>query len=241
MTAALIKKAGWILIVMLLAVSADAAKDPLKHGMQLYKKHRYEQAISVLYSQLASVGADRHRQDKISLGLGMSCLANAELYRDLYQAAIAFNRDYLTRLLPAKGPSESRLIQLYLGKTHLEAGDQAAAVAAFKKFLANPDARPPEKDLARIGLATAYYLQDNRDRAHDLWSQVKTNQPDRLTALAAAYCRVGLAEKKPLVMSRNALQQISLSGRAPSIQIINAVDLGSFPVSSSIAEKTTLI
>ena len=35
-----LKKAAWLFILMLLTVSVDAAKDPLKHGMQLFKKHR---------------------------------------------------------------------------------------------------------------------------------------------------------------------------------------------------------
>ena len=212
-----IQKAGWIIIMMLLAVSAYAANDPLKQGMQLYKKHRYEQAINLLYNHLAS--NDSGRLDKIYLGLGMSCLANAKLYRDLYQAAIAFNRDYLMRLLPVEGPSESHLIHLYLGKTHLAAGERAEAIAAFKRFLADKHARPVDKDLARIGLATAYYQQGKHTRAHDLWSRVETNQPQRLTSQAAAYCRVGLAEKKPLIMCQNALRQIWQSGRLPSIQI----------------------
>ena len=219
MMIARIKKAVWIFIMLVLAVTAEAAKDPLKYGMQLYKQHRYEQAIKVLYGRLAAI--ESGRQDKIQLVLGMSCLANAELYRDLHRAAIALNRDYLTRLLRADGPSGSHLIQLYLGKIHLEAGDRVEAVAAFEKFLADKNARPAEKDLARIGLATAYYLQGNPVKARNLWSRVKTNQPVGLTSLAAAYSRVRLADKKPLVMCQNAMQQLQQSGRQPSMQIIN--------------------
>lgn len=216
---ALLKKAAWLFIMMLLTVSVDAAKDPLKHGMRLFKKHRYEQAINVLYSQLAD--SDPNRLDKIHLGLGMSCLANSALYRDLYQAAIAFNQDYLMRLLPVKGPPESHLALLYLGKNHLESGDWVAAVAAFNKFMAVERAEPRETDLARISLATAYYLQGKPDKALALWSQIKTDQPERITSLAASYSQVGLADKQPLAMCRDALQQIRLSGREPSIQIIS--------------------
>ncbi len=215
----LLKKAAWLFIMMLLTVSVNAAKDPLKHGMQLFKKHRYEQAINVLYSHLAD--SDSNRLDKIHLGLGMNCLANAVLYRDLYQAAISFNQDYLMRLLPVEGPPESHLVLLYLGKNHLEAGDRVEAVAAFKTFLAAESAKPQEIDLAKIGLATAYYLQGKTNKARALWSQVKKDQPERIISLAASYSRVGLTEEQPLVMCREALQQVRLSGREPSIQIIS--------------------
>jgi tetratricopeptide (TPR) repeat protein len=213
-----IKKAAWILtLIVLLTAPSHAAKDPLKRGMQLYKKHQYEQAIQVLYGLLAANDSDR--RDQIYLGLGMSCLANASLYRDLHRTAIAFNREYLMRLLPVEGPSEIHLNHLYLGKTLLEAGERADAIAAFKKFLADKNAPPADKDQARIELATAYYLQGQIDSAHNLWSQVKARQPQQLISLAAAYSRVGLAEKKPLVLCRNALRQISRSGRQPSIRI----------------------
>ncbi|UCE51630.1 MAG: hypothetical protein JSV31_20535 [Desulfobacterales bacterium] len=213
------KKAALICMLMvLLAVPSHAAKDPLKRGLQLYKKHRYEDALHLLYTYLPS--ADSGRQAKTYLSLGMICLDNANLYQDLYHAAIVINLDYFTRLLSVKGPSKSHWVNFYLGQTLLEAGELSEAVAFFKKFLADENVQPQDKDLAKIGLATAYFLQDEHDKAHDLWSTVKQNKPELLTSLAAAYSRVGLTEKKPLAMCKSALDRLQRAGHTPSIQLI---------------------
>jgi len=213
------KKAGLICMLMvLLAVSTHAAKDPLKLGLQLYKKHCYEDAINLIYSYLPS--ADSGLQGKTYLSLGMICLANAGLYQDLYRAAIAINLDYFTRLLSVKGPSKSRLVNLYLGLTLLEAGELSEAAAFFQKFLADESVKPQDKDLAKIGLATVFFLQDKPHKAHDLWSTVKQSRPELATALAAAYSRFGLTDKEPLATCKNALDRLQRAGHTPSIQLI---------------------
>ena len=127
-----IPRAAFILVMMVvLALPSHAAIDPLKRGLQLYKKHHYEDAIQLLYKQLPASKSDQ--RGKTYLALGMICLANAALYQDLYQASTATNLDYLNRLLSARGPAQSQLVNLYLGKAHLEAGQFSEAADFFKK------------------------------------------------------------------------------------------------------------
>ena len=69
LTGALMKKAVFIfLVIAMLTGLSDAATDPLKRGMQLYKKHHYEDAIQLLYTHLTS--AESNHQAKTLLGLG---------------------------------------------------------------------------------------------------------------------------------------------------------------------------
>lgn len=221
LSATCMPKAGFILAMMvLLALPSHAAKDPFKRGLQLYKKHHYEDAIQLLYKHLPSEDKS-DRRGKAYLALGMICLANAGLYQDLYQASTATNLDYLNRLLSAKGPSKSQLVNLYLGKAFLETGRLSKAAAFFKKFLVAENSKSRDRDLAKIGLATAFYLQNKPAEAHALWAQVKKTPPELSISLAAAYSRVGLMEKKPLATCKTALDLLRQSGDTPSIQIIN--------------------
>ena len=177
--------AAFILVMMVgLALPSHAAIDPLKRGLQLYKKHHYEDAIQLLYKQLPA--SKPEQQGKTYLALGMICLANAALYQDLYQASTATNLDYLNRLLSAKGPAQSRLVHLYLGKTHLAAGRFSEAANFFNKFIGSENGKHRDKDLAKIGLATATYLQNKPAEAHALWAQIKTDSPELSISLAAA-------------------------------------------------------
>jgi tetratricopeptide (TPR) repeat protein len=220
LTGALMKKAVLIfLVIAMLTGLSDAATDPLKRGMQLYKKHHYEDAIQLLYTYLPS--AESNHQAKTLLGLGMICLANARLYQNLYQASLETNLDYFNRLLSIKGPAGSHLANLYLGLTLLEAGRLSEAAGCFEKFIADKDARAPDKELAKISLATALFLADKHAQANNLWSQVNLNHPGLSTSLAAAYSRVGLTEKKPLAACQKALDRLRQADQAPSIQIIN--------------------
>ena len=212
--------AGLVFMLMvLLAVPLHAAKDPLKRSMQLYKKHLYEDAIYLLSTQTAEVNSNH--QDKTDLAKGMICLANASLYQDLYYTSLTANLDYLYRLLSVEGPSASHLANFYLGQTLLEAGKLSEAEDLFTKFLGHGSLKQPEKDLATISLGTTLYLQNEKAKALDLWSKVNKSQPELLTSLAVAYSRVGINEKKPLVMCHKALDLLQQSDRAPSIQVTN--------------------
>ncbi len=216
----LMKKAVLILLlIVVLTGPSPAAVDPLKRGLQLYQKHHYEDAIRLLYTYLPS--AESHHQAKTQLGLGMICLANARLYQSLYQTALEMNLDYFKRLLSIKGPSGSNLARLYMGLTLLEAGKPSEAATFFTQFLADENNKSRDRELAKINLATAFFLQDKPVQAHDLWSQVAVDQPLIATALAAAYCRVGLSGKKPLDRCKEVWDRLRRSDRVPSIQIIN--------------------
>ncbi len=216
----LMKKLGSILLLtVILTGTSHAAIDPLKRGLQLYKKNHYEDAIRLLYSYLPA--AENHHQAKTNLGLGMICLANARLYRDLYQAALETNLDYFKRLLAVKGPSASQMATLYMGLALLEDGKPSDAAGFFNNFLADRSGNTRDRDLARINLATALYLQNETDQAHKLWSKVTSDQPSITTALAAAYRRVGIDGKKQLAVCQRVWDRLRHSGQAPSIQTIS--------------------
>jgi tetratricopeptide (TPR) repeat protein len=206
-------------LVILVSTTLYAADDPLKRGMTLYKKHRYEDALKVLPTDAAAVKPNR--QPKIFLSLGMICLENAKLYRELYQVSLSVNLDYLTRLITQKNQFESHLAKLYLGKTLLKSGELSESAAFFDKFLTENNANPKDKQIAQIGLGNVYYLKGKHDRANRYWSKLNTNDPETMSALASAYSSAGVSGKEPLTMSKNALDLLQAAGKQPPIQVIN--------------------
>jgi tetratricopeptide (TPR) repeat protein len=214
----------FLTLVILLSTTLVAADDRLKRGMALYKKHRYEDALKVLPTDESA--AKMNRQPKIYLSLGMICLENAKLYRELYQVSLSVNLDYLTRLITEKNQFESHLAKLYLGKTLLKSGELSESAAFFDKFLTENNANPKDKQIAQIGLGNVYYLKGKRDRARRYWSKLNTNDPETMSALASAYSSAGVSGKEPLAMSKNALDLLRAAGKKPPIQVINnAVDV----------------
>ena len=60
------KKAGLIfLLIVGLAAPSYAALDPLKRGMQLYKKHHYKDAVQILYTYLPSAESKRRAKARV--------------------------------------------------------------------------------------------------------------------------------------------------------------------------------
>ena len=86
-----------ILLIFFPQVSAYANQDPLSRAMQHYTKHQYKQAADVLYEGLDEIKGKQ--PEKAALTMGMICLANAEIYRELYQASIMIHTDYFTKLI----------------------------------------------------------------------------------------------------------------------------------------------
>lgn len=208
-------------IIVLLAGSSYASGDKVQQGMQLYKKHHYEEAGSMLRSHFHSVKPDN--EGSALLSLGMIYLANAELYRELYNTSVFVHLDYLGKLFAASGKSKSRFLNLYLGQVLLETGKPDRAASFLQKFITDKKVKPKYKDIAKITLGLSFYLQGQTKTAKKIWSTLKTKDPGVLSGLAAAYSKVGLKGKKPSVMCEKALNLEKVSGAAPSIQVINNV------------------
>ena len=208
-------------LILLWGYGSYAADDPLKRGMQLYKKNHYEDAADLIQSYLSKAASQQ--QDKTYLSLGMIYFANAKLYRELYHTSTRVQLDYLTKLLAADKKSESRFVKLYLGRTLVEAGKLVEAAAFFKKFLMDEQVQPHYKILANIDLGTVFFLQGKKDKALNLWSKQNVSQPLEITALAAAFSRAGQKEKNPMGMCQRALGQLKQAGKTPSIDSINNI------------------
>ena len=119
-------------LILLWGYGSYAADDPLKSGMQLYKKNHYEDAANLIQPYLSKAASQQ--QGKTYLSLGLIYFANAKLYRELYHSSTAVQLGYLTKLLAADKKSESRFVKLYLGRTLVEAGKLVEAAAFFKKL-----------------------------------------------------------------------------------------------------------
>jgi tetratricopeptide (TPR) repeat protein len=210
----------WAVIIMLTA-PIYAADDTIISAMKLYKKHFYTDAFNVIYNSIAS-GAS-NQQGKTYLSLGMICLANAKLYRELYHISTPVHLDYLTRLYAADVKSGSRFVKLYLGHTLLEADEFVESAAFYKKFITDEKVGSQAKAVAKVGLGSAFFLQGKQDQARSLWAKLSVSEPNVLSALAAAYSRVGLMEKKPSAMCGEIVNSLKENDKKLSIDTINNI------------------
>ena len=102
-------------VIIMLTAPIYAADDTIISAMKLYKKHLYMDAFNVIYN--ASASGASNDGGKTYLSLGMICLANAELYRELYHISTPVHLDYLTKLYAVDVESGSHLVKLYLAHT----------------------------------------------------------------------------------------------------------------------------
>jgi tetratricopeptide (TPR) repeat protein len=206
-------------VIIGLSVSAQAADTAYQKAVRLFKKHHYEEAYKLLYHDLENNAAGQTEAAYLSLGL--ICLENAKLYRELYRVALAVNLDYYTRLIADDSEDQSRLVNLYLGRTLLQAGQFSESTGFFKKFI--DDARTPESDrqLAEIGMGAAYSANDQKALAERHWAKLKDAGPRAVVAMAEAYSRAGLTDKDPLEMCEAALLRITRNGGKMPIQAVN--------------------
>lgn len=227
-----------IIFFTLLSGTSHAVDDPLKGGMQLYKKHRFEEAFNRIYGQLAE--AESNRRDSTYLSLGMICLENAKLYRELYRVSIIANLDYLTRLISDEGQSDSHLAKLYLGKTLLQTGELMESAGFFDTFIAEKKTGDRDRQIAKIGLGTAYYLQGKLKRADRCWAKLSTSDPQVMAALASAYNSVGLTEKEPVSIFIRSVDTQPDSGNKLVIQAVSD-SIGVYAAAGLIDESFDLL
>ncbi len=205
------------LILILLAGPAAAADDPVQKALKAYEKHHYEEAARDLRAALPSL--EQGKQSQAQLALGMIYLKAAELHRELMQASISANTDYLKRLASDRGASRSRYCDLYLGLTLLESGTPNAATAPLEKF-AWGGGDPKFAAIANIALGTAAYQRGDKEKAKGLWGGVHAADPDVRTEIAAAYSHAGVADKDPAQLCDDALQEIKRTGKQPSVLVL---------------------
>jgi tetratricopeptide (TPR) repeat protein len=206
-------------MIVLLSGSSYASGDKAQQGIQLYKKHHYEEAGSMLRSHLHTVKPDN--EGGALLSLGMIYLANAKLYRELYNTSVFVHLDYLDKLSAASGKTKSRFLNFYLGKVLLEAGKPDRAASFLQKFITEKKIKTKYKDIAKTNLGLSFYLKGQTKTAKQIWSTLNMKDPVVLSGLAAAYSKVGLNGEKSLIMCEKALNLETISGKAPSIQVIN--------------------
>lgn len=205
--------------VIILGGWAYSSDDTLERGMELYNKHRYEEAAQLLRSSLSSVRVDR--KAAFSLNLGMVYLSNAELYRELYEESRVVHLRYLKQLLTAGGNVRSRYMNLYMGDGLLEDGKIREAASYYKKFINDKQIKDDYRNMAKARLGLCYYLQGRRQEAEKIWTGIaKISDPEVLSEVAAVYSRADILNKNALEMSENALVLAQNSGSGLSMRLL---------------------
>ena len=207
------------LMALVLKASLSMAIDPINQGMQSYKNHHYEDASATLLAHMNLV--EPNQQGKLYLGLGMNFLACAEVYQELYRTALSVQLDYLSKLLAFDKEEGSHYAKLYLGRSLLYSGKPAEAAVLLRACLKDKKIEPRDRSLAKIALASAYYLQGKKKNADELWNLVDKTSPEVVSALAATYSRLGLAERKPLAMGAQVRHMMEQTQQGGSILLIN--------------------
>ena len=207
------------LMALVLTASLSVAVDPIGQGMQSYNNHHYEDAAATLLTHLSVV--EPGQQGKLYLGLGMTFLACAQVYQELHRTALSVQLDYLGKLLASNQKEGSHYAKLYLGRSLLDSGKPAEAAVLLRGCIGDKKIEPRDRSLAQIALARAYYLQGKHKEAAQLWSTVDTRDPEVGSELAAAYSRLGLAEKKPLAMCDQIGRLLKQTQQHSSIRLAN--------------------
>jgi tetratricopeptide (TPR) repeat protein len=207
------------LMALVLEASLSVAADPIGQGMQFYNNHHYEDASATLLAYLSAV--EPSQQGKLYLGLGMTFLACAQVYQELHRTALSVQLDYLSKLLASDKEEGSHYARLYLGRSLLDSAKPAEAAVLLRACIADKKIEPRDRSLAKIALARAYYLQGKINDADELWSTVDTRDPEVVAELAAAYSRLGLADRKPLAMCDQIRQLMKQTQQGGSIRLAN--------------------
>src|SRR5207245_10021440 len=103
-----------------MAGAASAADDAVARAMALYQRRHYEEAARTLQAGLPVLNPATRATAYLTLG--MIYLDNARLHRELHEAGIAAQLDYLKRLAAVRGTGGSRFAGPYLGSMLLEGG-----------------------------------------------------------------------------------------------------------------------
>lgn len=202
-------------VVALMAGTASAADDAVARAMRRYERHQYEEAARTLQADLPTLSPASRASAYLTLG--MIYLGNAELHRELHEAAIAVQLDYLKKLAAVRGGGGSRFVSLYLGTTLLENGHPGEARRYLERFRAQPRLPPRYRAIAEANLGLCHFLRKDAPSARALWAAIDTADPEVQAALAAVYSRAGLKDKDPVAMGDAALRRV---GSSPSARML---------------------
>ena len=205
-------------VVALAAGAASAADDAAARAMRLYETHRYEEAARTLQADVPAL--DPAGRAPAYLTLGMIYLENAELHRELHQAGLTAQLDYLKKLAAVRGADGSRFVSLYLGRTLLEIGSSGDATKYLERFSTQTGVEPRYKATAEAELGLCHFLRKDASKARALWAALDTADPDVQVALAAVYSRAGLKERDPVAMADAALRKV---GASPSPRMLGSL------------------
>jgi tetratricopeptide (TPR) repeat protein len=209
------------LLIMILffpaATSAFAVDDSLSKAMKLYEKRHYSEAAAVLQNDPAAGKGAAH------LMLGMIYLKNAELHRALYQESLALHLDYLQKLAATRGRARSRFVHLYLGEALLESGKPDAALNHLEKFAADEKLDPAGRTRAKAVIGLCRALRKNSAGAEEAWAGLDKADPESMAALAEAWSRAGLMDRKPVQLAEESLSAIRKTGKSPSIRHLKSL------------------
>jgi tetratricopeptide (TPR) repeat protein len=184
--------------------------------MNLYERRHYAEAAAALRASLPSV--EQGRLGAAYLTLGMIYLKNAELHRELYRESLSVHLDYLKKLSSARGKDRSRFVDFYLGEALLEAGKSSLALTYLEKFAADERVDPQYRAAARASIGLCFFLRHDKQKAEETWAGLATSDPKMKAALAAAYAKAGLKDKKPAALADEALIGLKRSSLAPTMQ-----------------------
>jgi len=184
-------------------------------AMALYERHHYEEAARTLQAGLPTLNPASRATAYLTLG--MIYLDTARLHRELREAGIAVQLDYLKKLAAVRGTGGSRFASLYLGSTLLENGNSAEATRYLERFSAQPGVEPRYRAIAEANLGRCHLLRKDAHAARVLWASIDTADPEIQAALAAVYSRAGLQDRDPVAMADAALKKV---GYGPSPRML---------------------
>ncbi|HUI44535.1 MAG TPA: hypothetical protein VL122_00920 [Nitrospirota bacterium] len=210
-----------VLFSLIIATASYAADDVVTRSLKLFEKHHYKEAASLLRAESGSL--DQNKQGAADLVLGMTYLKNAQLHRELHQAAATVSQNYLKKLASARGKDRSRFVDFYLGNVLLEAGKPGAAATYLEKFSGNEGVELRYRAMAKACLGLCYYRNNEVQKAQDLWAAIDASDPEAKAELAAAYSMAGLADKNAAGMADESLSAATRSGKPLSMRMVKSI------------------
>ncbi len=209
-----------VLAPVFMTTAAFGADDAVTRATRLYEKRHYEEASSLLRAESGSI--DQSKQATANLVMGMSYLKNAQLHRELHQAAVAASQDYLKKL-SAERQSRSRYVDFYLGDVLLETGKPGVAAIYLEKFSGSDGVEPRQRAMSKACLGLCYYENKEIQKAQELWATIDVSDPEVKAELAAAYARAGLADKNITGMVDESMSAVKRSGKPLSMRMVTNV------------------
>src|SRR2546428_7196518 len=140
--------------------AASAADDAVARAMALYQRRHYEEAARPLQAGLPVLNPASRATAYLTLG--MIYLDNARLHRELREAGIAVQLDYLKRLAAVRGTGGSRFASLYLGSMLLESGNSGEATRYLERFSAQHPPHPRHQPPPEPSLGPCHFLAKHR-------------------------------------------------------------------------------